>query len=401
MGASEVKNNFSGIIVTGLAMFSMFFGAGNVVFPLAIGQSAQSQNIYAILGLLITAVGVPFMGLTGMTLYDGNYKRFFERIGKVPGFLITLIILGLLGPFGAIPRCIALSYSTTQLFFPHLSLPLFSFVSCIIIFLCTIKPTSILDILGYVLTPALLGSLALIIIKGLIEPPHLPISLTPSYQVFLEGLKEGYQTMDLLGAFFFSSVIVVCLKKNMNSNSSSSEFRQLIRMTLQASFIAAGLLAIIYIGFSFVAAYHSESLTDISKDIILGTIALKILGPYFGLAACVAVALACLTTAIALATVSAEYIHHELSLNKINYTVSLLITLIISYYISTLNFTGIVGLLYPILQILYPALMALTLCNIFYKLYRFETVKPIVFGVFIITLIFFAKDFFALSALAT
>lgn len=386
MNSGNVKNNYVNTLIVGFAMFSMFFGAGNVVFPLAVGQAAKSQNIFAILGLLITAVGVPFMGLIAMTLYDGDYKRFFERIGKVPGFLIALVIMGLIGPFGAIPRCIALSYATTQLFFPSLSLPLFSLISCAIIFLCTIKRTSILDILGYVLTPLLLISLAVIVIKGLIMRPPLPVSYEPSLNVFLQGLKEGYQTMDLLGAFFFSSVIVVCLKKSMNVNEPTN-IKQLVRMTLQASVIGASLLALIYVGFSFVAAYHSENLGVISQDILLGTIAFNILGPQLGLVACIAVALACLTTAIALSTVSAEYIHHDLTNNKINYATSLIITLIISYYVSTLNFTGIVSRLAPILEVIYPSLIALSILNILYKLFRFEPVKPIVFTIFIVSLL--------------
>src|SRR3984893_3016927 len=99
----------SNTIATGLVMFTMFFGAGNVVFPLALGQYAQDKNFYAILGLLITAVGVPFLGLIAMTLFNGDYKSFFDRIGKIPGFIVAAVILGLIGPFGAIPRCVALS----------------------------------------------------------------------------------------------------------------------------------------------------------------------------------------------------------------------------------------------------------------------------------------------------
>lgn len=383
---NKTKGLSNNTIATGFAMFSMFFGAGNVVFPLAVGQYAKSQNLFAILGLLITAVGVPFMGLIGMTLYDGNYKRFFERIGKTPGFIVSLIIMGLIGPFGAIPRCIALSYSTTQLFFPSLSLHLFSLISCVLIFLFSYKRSRILDILGYFLTPALLGSLLIIIIKGLINPPPLALTLDPSFSIFLKGLKEGYQTMDLLGAFFFSSVIVLCLKQDVDTEEPSN-IKKIIRLTLQASIIGASLLALIYIGFSFVAAYHSEHLTEIPKDIILPTIALKILGPYAGIFACLAVILACLTTAIALTAVSAEYIHKDIAQDKINYAASLVITLIISYWVSTLNFTGIVQMLAPILEILYPALITLTIVNILYKLYRFEPVKIPVLVVFIVTLL--------------
>ena len=163
--------------------------------------------------MLITAVLVPFMGLIAMLLFDGDYKAFFGRLGKIPGFIIIVIILGLIGPFGAIPRCITLAYSTVKTLLPGLSLPLFSLFSCFIIWLFTFKRNTIIETLGYALTPILLLSLAIIIIKGFtrtLYPSHCraehPLAL------FLRGLKDGYQTMDLLGAFFFSSVVIVGLK---------------------------------------------------------------------------------------------------------------------------------------------------------------------------------------------
>lgn len=383
-------HSLANTIATGFAMFSMFFGAGNVVFPLAIGQYAKSQNFFAILGLLITAVGVPFLGLIAMTLYNGNYKSFFERIGKVPGFLISLLIMGLIGPFGAIPRCIALSYSTSKLFLPNISIEIFSVISCLIIFLFTIRRSRIIDILGYYLTPILLLCLGVIIIKGLITTSALPVSFEPSFSVFLKGLNEGYQTMDLLGAFFFSSVVVAGLRKDIDTSDPASS-KKIIRLAIQASIIGASLLALIYIGFSFVAAYHSENIKDIPQDLLIGTIAINILGPYAGFVACIAVALACLTTAIALAAVSAEYIHKDLTFNKVSYPISLLITLIISYYVSTLNFTGIVLMLAPILQIIYPSLIVLSILNLLYKVYHFKTVKSIFFSVLILSLLLYFR----------
>ena len=118
------------VISVGLAMFSMFFGAGNVVFPLIVGTIAQDKSHFALLGLVLTAVGVPFLGLFAMTLFDGCYRKFFERLGRWPGFFIILIIMGLIGPFGAIPRCITLSYSTLKMFVGDMSLPIFSFFMC-------------------------------------------------------------------------------------------------------------------------------------------------------------------------------------------------------------------------------------------------------------------------------
>src|SRR5262245_48888774 len=102
----------SSVWSTGLAMFSMFFGAGNIVFPLALGQFTQDKTFFGISGLLLTAVLVPLMGLIAMLLFEGDYRTFFQRIGKLPGFFLAVLILGLIGPFGAVPRCITMSFST-------------------------------------------------------------------------------------------------------------------------------------------------------------------------------------------------------------------------------------------------------------------------------------------------
>jgi len=376
----------SNTLATGLAMFSMFFGAGNVVFPLALGQVSQNNTFFAILGLLITAVGVPFMGLIAMTLYDGHYKVFFNRIGKTAGFLAALFIMGLIGPFGALPRCIALSYSTLQLYFPEMSIFAFSFVSCLIIFAFTYKKNSILDVLGYVLTPILLISLGFIIIKGLFVSPEMPITDVNRFDVFTRGLKDGYQTMDLIGAFFFSSVILSCLKAETKQAEKNND-NAIIKMTLKSSIIGAFLLSVVYIGFSFVAAFHSESLSNVPQDQLIGMIAIHVLGPFAGVFACIAVSLACLTTAIALAAVFAEFLHQDIFKSKIGYIPALVGTLIVTFFISTLNFMGIASILFPILQICYPALITLSVLNIAYKLFHFKPVKTPVLAVLIISLI--------------
>lgn len=355
------------IIATGLAMFSMFFGAGNVVFPLALGQVAQDQNTFAIIGMLITAVGVPFIGLIAMALYDGDYKLFFGRIGKIPGLLLATAILGLIGPFGAIPRCIALSYSTAKMFLDTVSLPIFSVISCSVIWIFTFRRNNIVDALGYILTPLLLGSLAIIIIVGLINAPQAPEAGHEIFEIFIKGLNDGYQTMDLLGAFFFSSVVLASLKKNILLTNKDNT-KRLLGITLRASAIGAVLLALVYIGFSYVASYHSEALSNVSSDELISIIAVHVLGSHAAIVACVAVSLACLTTAIALSAVFAEFVQKELLSNKISYGIALSGTLIITFFVSTLNFTGIAAFLTPILQVCYPGLITLCFVNIFYKL---------------------------------
>jgi branched-chain amino acid:cation transporter, LIVCS family len=148
-------------LAIGLAMFSMFFGAGNVIFPLAVGQYAGDKSLIAMTGLIISAVMIPFAGMIAMILFNGDYKRFFGRLGWGPGFFLALMIMTLLGPLGSTPRCIALSYSTLKLLFPVLSPILFSLGACLFIFLFAIRKNRWMSLLGYVLTPMLLTALFL------------------------------------------------------------------------------------------------------------------------------------------------------------------------------------------------------------------------------------------------
>ncbi|WP_068467769.1 branched-chain amino acid transport system II carrier protein [Candidatus Protochlamydia phocaeensis] len=360
---------------TGLAMFSMFFGAGNVIFPLVIGQAAGEQTPYAIAGLLLTAVGVPFLGLLAILLFQGSYEQFFNRLGKIPGFLLAASIMLLIGPFGGLPRCVALSYATLKVSCPSLSFGWFSLAAFALIFLCTFKKSRIMDLLGYILTPLLLGSLFIIVVAGLWTAPSTQESALSSGQSFMYGLVEGYNTMDLLAAFFFSSIIFHSLKASFSEE--QEQERKILAVGLKASCIGAGLLSLVYVGFSLVAAHHASSLTLSSQGELLGSLTLKILGPYAGLIATATIALACLTTAIALAAVFAEFLQKVLLKQRINYLTALLATLSASYAVSTLEFTGIVTLLAPLLQIAYPALIAFTLVNILAKLRQLKPAQSL------------------------
>lgn len=371
--------------LAGLAMFSMFFGAGNIIFPLAIGHYSQDKTIYAIIGLLLTAVVMPFSGLIAMFLFEGDYSRFFARIGKVPGFLVALLIMLLLGPLGSTPRCIALAYSTLKISLPNLSSVSFSAFATLLIFLFSYRKNRILDLLGYFLTPILLISLGVIIFKGFVTPGEVQDLDIGKFTLVLHGLREGYNTMDLLAAFFFSSLVLASLRKQGDSSTANRPRR--LSLALKASLVGASLLALTYVGFSYIASFHGKSLNVSGNDELLGAIALKIMGPSAGLFVCLTVALACLTTAIALSNVFAEFLRKEIFNDKISYEASLAGSLMVTFFVSTFEFNGISNFLGPILQICYPALIVLTFLNIAYCLWKFQPVKIPVFAVFIASLI--------------
>lgn len=377
-------------LAIGLAMFSMFFGAGNIIFPLALGQYAGDKNFYAISGLILTAAIMPIVGVISMILFDGNYRQFFGRLGKAPGFILALVIISLLGPLGSTPRCIALAYTTIQSSFQNISPILFSALSCLVIFLFTVRKNHILTLLGWVLTPILLFSLLTIIIIGLTTNPDIQASDLTNTSTFLHGLKEGYNTMDLLAAFFFSSTILTVLRmRTQNNKALSSNY---IRTAFKASIIGAFLLAAVYIGFSYLAAFHGSNFIHEGKDELLAAITMKIAGAQAGPLVCITIALACLTTAIALITAFTDFIHKEVVQEKIRYEILLIGALLLTFFVSTYKFTGISSFLGPILQICYPGLIVLTILNIIHRTKNFSPIKLPVFFTFIVSAYFYFKN---------
>jgi branched-chain amino acid:cation transporter, LIVCS family len=365
-------------ISIGLAMFSMFFGAGNIIYPLAVGQVTGDKNLFGMIGLILTAAIMPIAGVIGMILFDGNYRDFFGRLGRIPGFLLAFAIISLLGPLGSTPRCIALSYSTLKPFLWDLSPTAFSAIACLIILFCTINKRYILTILGLYLTPILLSTLGLIIAIGLWTASPAQTIPESNFNVFLYGLKEGYNTMDLLAAFFFSSTIVNILR----SSSDKKNSQQYLTTAFRASLIGALLLALVYVGFSYLASFHAQDLSDKNQDELLTAITLKIAGSYGGALACITIAMACLTTAIALISSFTDFVQKEVFKEKIRYEILLIASLLITFFVSTFEFTGIATFLGPVLQVFYPGLIVLTFLNIAYRLKNIKPIKVPVFAAF-------------------
>lgn len=325
-----------------------------MIFPLVLGKYAGDQSILAIFGLLLTAVAVPIMGFIAMLLYKGSYNDFFGRLGKVPGFILAFFIISLLGPLGSAPRCIAVGIATFKGDFPEISSWIFSALACILIFLCTTKKRFILPLLGWVLTPVLLISLFTIIVIGFFTAGETSPTIHSKSHLFFHGLQEGYNTMDLLAAFFFSSTIL----KSLNNR------ERTVTTVICASLIGAGLLCVTYLGFFKLAALHGGSLVGQKEGELLGAIAMKIAGPHGSILVRTTVILACLTTGIALISSFTEFMQKEIFKEKISYNVLLILSLMITFTISTFEYTGISSFLSPILKICYPGLILLTVINI-------------------------------------
>ncbi len=367
----------------GLAIFTMLFGAGNVVFPLLIGRAVGNKVLYAVLGFALTAVLVPLLGLISSMLFEGDYKKYLASAGTIPGILITALCMILMGLFAA-PRCIALSYATVQWYMPSCSILLFSIIASIVIFILTIRKSKVVDILGKYVGPIKLALLLSLIVLGIIFPYKPAASIYTPWQGFMKGLLDGYFTIDLIGTIFFSSLVYASIRRQMGGDDKASSLNIALH-GLKAGVIGGVLLGLVYVGFCVVAAMYGPHVFGATEAQLLSALATTILGSYAGILANIAVAIACIATAIALTTVFAEYLHTEIFKNKIKYVHALLLTCIIECAMTNLGFSGIIKVMAPILYLCYPALIVLALSNLLYSLFGFRFTKIAVFSTLFIT----------------
>lgn len=372
-----------------LAIFSMFFGAGNVVFPLVLGQMAGNQISVALVGLLITAIGGPLLGLFGAILYQGNCKRFFCEIGKYPGYLLLTICFILLGPFAVMPRCMIVSFAAIKDYFPNLNFQSYSIITTVCMFLLIIRRNNLLPLLGYILSPLLLGSLILIILNGFYSDALLEPLQRSSSQVFLQGLSIGYDTMDLIAAIFFSSTIWSLLNHKLEtSNTEKENDKSLLSTCLISSVLSAILLSVIYVGLSYVAAKHTSLLSDSAPEELLIKISNFLLGPTHSIVANIAVSLACITTIMSLAVTMSDIAHQSFFAKKIDYFWIILSIMLITLALSNLGFKTIMGFIHPMVSFCYPTIIALTICNIINYFIAFRHTKNVVLLTFLGTALF-------------
>ena len=394
-----MKNKPSSYIITvGLAIFSMLFGAGNLVFPLMVGLESGRHTGFGMAGFILTAICLPLMGLIAMIFFDGNYEAFFERLGKKVGGFIIFICMLIIGPVLAIPRIVTLSHTMIAPFIPIGFLqsinPQSSFIFALlflgITFLATYRENRIVVLLGNVISPLLLISLMVIIIKGMwMAQQPVATSITP-FDAFSSNFIRGYETLDLLGGIFFSSIVIHILKNTVGGKVGYNR-NKLAMIGFKAGTLGVSLLAIIYIGMSMLSMYHGHGMHTTGQ--LFRELAIHVLGTHGALIIGTAVLMACLSTSIALSAVVGEYFQFTIFNKKIGYVLALTIVLLLCIPLSTFGLDYVLELTAgPITYIGYPVLIALTFCNLGYKLFNFDWVKLPVAATFIIALIsYFAK----------
>jgi LIVCS family branched-chain amino acid:cation transporter len=366
------KQNLS-VLTAGLALFSMFFGAGDLIWPLIIGSDAGNMNFWVVSGFLITAVSLPLLGLCSLMLFLGDYREFFGRIGRWPGFACLLLVQLILGPVGSIPRLFSLSYATLKPYFAFdIGLFAFSILASSIVFLLAIRKHRIVELLGMVLTPILLASIIAIVYVGFQNPPPAPIVDKTAWDAFSFGLGKGYNTLDMIASFIFAPFVLSYFIEGSSNIDTPETKKNIIKKMFYASCIAAFLLSAMYFALSYLASFYGPTLGNgLAKEQLLSTLSLYLLGPYGGLVASLAVLMACLTTAIPLAHIFGDFMRKDIvGEDKMSNSTGLLVTLGVSAALANLGFMGIAAMLEPVLLMLCPALIVLCIVNSIEKLYN-------------------------------
>lgn len=347
-------SSFRIVLTAGFAMFSMFFGSGNLVFPLTAGFKTQNMFLYTLIGWVITAVIVPFIGVMGFVRSEGNREKYYSNLGKPGAFAINFLIFMLVGPFGVVPRCILVSFGGFNLMNPELPLWIFSGIfSLALIGLCW-ERNRLVEIIGVFLTPFKLGGIIFLIVVGLwIAPPMQSVSMT-TRECMGYGLEIGYQTMDLMGAPLIAISVYEFLKTRSKTGSSHKE---LFKMGALSSILGGGILCAVYYGFMALGAHYATDLAGLAQEQYLAAIAQKALGEYALPIVSITLAVSCLATATLLTTMWTDFLYKDMLKKQVKRHVCLTASICMAFAMSLLGFSKIMNFLASILEWLYPMMI--------------------------------------------
>ena len=320
------------IIVVGFALFSMFFGAGNVIFPPYLGLESGSQWVSGFATYFIADIGLAMLAMFAL-LRVGSSEAVVSRVGQIPAAVLMSAIILCVGPMVAIPRTSATTYEMAIV--PNLSgvsPVVFSILFFALILALCIRESAVVDIVGKILTPLLLLGLFAIIIKGVITPLGEPSALPQIANVAVTGIKAGYQTMDALAALPFGIIVLQSVTAK-GYDSGRKQFR-----VVGGSAVLAGILLLaVYMGLAYLGATVSAQYTnDIGRAQLIMVIIEALMGKVGMVLFGVVVGLACVTTAVALTSSAAAYFT-ELCRGKVSYKVFVIAICVFSAVVSNLG----------------------------------------------------------------
>lgn len=363
-----MENSNKRYIAIGLMLFALLFGAGNLIFPAAMGQNAGVNVWYAVLGFCVTGVGLPLISIAALG-YSGclDLEEAAGRVHPWYGVFYSVVSYLAIGPCFAAPRTGTVSFEIAVKpflgsFSPDIALPIFLLVFFLLTYWLAATPSKLVDRVGKILTPALLAVILLLIVQSFISPLGTPQAPTKNYATpvtaVMQGILDGYNTLDAIASFIFATLVISFVKEG-----GVTQPKAIMKQVLLSGSIAVALLAFIYI---FIAKIGADSVTQLgiletgapvlagSAKILFGNLGAAILA--------VIVLLACLSTSVGLVTCCAAYFMRLLG--HFSYKTYAVIFCVISYLVGLFGLKTIIVSTIPVLMFIYPLLVAL-ICLIF------------------------------------
>lgn len=358
----------SELLTIGFMMFSIFFGAGNLIFPPALGQAAGTSTPLAMLGFLTTGVGLPLLGITAIALQGGRYIELINS-RTYPWFATALLVVLYLciGPVFAVPRTGAVSFEIgIRPFLQEDSLTVGQAVYTALFFgasyYLSLNPNKLIDRVGKLLTPVLLIVLAVLFIKAFATPLGTILPATGNYidAPFTQGFQDGYQTMDLLASVAIGTLVVNAVRmRGVTDN------RAIGRICLIAGLITVTLMACVYGSLAYLGATSAAVLGHSANggQLLANAVSIFFSTAGNGLLAAIII-LACLTTSCGMLSGGAWFFNQLLK-KQVSYERLLLLFTLFSFAVSNVGLTQIIALAVPFLVTIYPLVIVFVILSLF------------------------------------
>lgn len=360
-------------ISLGFMLFSIFFGAGNLIFPPALGQLAGTNYFSAITGFLITGVGLPFLGVLSVGLLGGSFKTVMSKRTH-PLFITSLftILYLTIGPLFAIPRTGAVAFEIgLKSFVASDSIALYQFLYTLLFFGITyyvaLNPHKIVDRIGKILTPLLLLFLAMLLSQVFIAPMGDLQAPLAGYRenALLQGFQDGYLTMDLLASLSFGAIVI-----NAIMDKGVTHPLAITKNCLIAGMISVSLMSLVYVSLGYMGATGVSIFGQSENG---GIILSKAAAFYFGDAGAVLLAFiitfACLTTSCGLVAACSTYFSN-LSGGRLKYSTLAFAFSLFSMAAANIGLSQLITISVPFLVMIYPIVIVLVLLTLMNGLFQ-------------------------------
>ena len=354
-------------ILMGLTLFSMFFGAGNLIFPPFLAYQAGGATWPAMVGFCISAIGIPVLGVIAVAK-SGGLEPLANRVHPLFAKVFVMLTYLSIGPGLAIPRNAGTSFEMAVLPFLKgegavaMLRTGYSVVFFVVAMIIALRPEKLSDRLGKILTPILLVLIAAIFVGCLLHPGSYAVAEGAYTQHPLaKGFLDGYQTMDAIAALNFGLIIAM----NIRAKGAEGE-NAVVGETVRAGWLAGGLLLVVYCALAHIGGVAGGSIQGVTNGAgaLAGMVA-RLFGPVGSVALAVIFVIACLNTCVGLLSCCSNYFHEQFP--KVSYRGWVLFFVVTSTVVANAGLDAILSVSVPILGAIYPVAIVLILLALLHR----------------------------------